>query len=437
MSATDRLREIVDANRRGEGLGIYSICSADPRVLEAGMTQALRDGTVVCIEATCNQVNQFGGYTGMTPADFRGFVGSIAAETGLPQERIILGGDHLGPWVWQSEPAASAMAKARDMVRDYVLAGFTKIHLDASMRCADDPGDPSAFLDEQIATERTAELCRVAEETHAMMPEGSSAPVYVIGTEVPTPGGEQADRGAPAVTRVEDVERTLSIARAAFERQGLLAAWERVVAVVTQPGVEFGDDVVFDYDRGLARELSAFAEGNGRLAYEAHSTDHQAPTALREMVQDHFAILKVGPWLTFAMREAFFALESIERELLAGDGDVERSRLREVLETAMVEHPEHWRSYYRGDERELRLARAFSFSDRCRYYWPRAELREALARLFRNLSRRPIPPTLLGQFLSEQYDAVREGRISARPEDLVRHKVLQVVDVYAAACGMR
>jgi len=435
VSATGSLRSTVAANRRGERAGITSICSADPSVLEAAVARALEDGSLVCIEATCNQVNQFGGYTGKTPADFRASVVSIAASAGLPESRVALGGDHLGPWVWQDEPAASAMAKARDLVRDYVLAGFTKIHLDASMRCADDPGDPAAFLDEEIATARTAELCRVAEDAHATLPQGSPPPAYVIGTEVPTPGGERADREAPSVTRAEDVERTIALARGAFEREGLQAVWERVIAVVTQPGVEFGDDVVFDYEPERARELSAFIERAEGLVYEAHSTDYQTAATLTRMVEDHFAILKVGPWLTFAMREALFALECIEGELLADRDDVEPSRLREVLETTMVRHPEHWSSYYRGDEARLRLARAFSYSDRCRYYWPRPELREARARLVENLSERPIPLTLLAQFLPTGYEAVRAGAVAARPEELVRFKIAEVLDRYAAACG--
>ena len=65
---------------------------------------------------------------------------SVADEIGCPESNVILGGDHLGPWVWQGEPAGR-MAKARKLVRSCVLAGYTKIHLDASMRCADDQGD--------------------------------------------------------------------------------------------------------------------------------------------------------------------------------------------------------------------------------------------------------------------------------------------------------
>jgi D-tagatose-bisphosphate aldolase class II non-catalytic subunit len=225
---------------------------------------------------------------------------------------------------------------------------------------------------------------------------GSPAPVYVIGAEVPTPGGERAEGAPPSVTRVADVDRTLTLARNAFERANLKGAWERVIAIVTQPGVEFGDEVVFDYEPGEARMLSGYLEQGWDLVYEAHSTDYQTGASLWQMVEDHFAILKVGPWLTFAMREALFALESIEREVCAGRGG-DLSRLRQTLEAVMLAHPECWESYYRGGDDELRLARAYSYSDRCRYYWPRPELRDAVARLFANLADRPIPLTLVSR----------------------------------------
>jgi D-tagatose-1,6-bisphosphate aldolase subunit GatZ/KbaZ len=324
------------------------------------------------------------------------------------------------------------MAKARELVHACALGGYTKLHLDASMRCADDPEGP---LDDRVVTARAVELCRAAEEAHAVLPAGSPAPVYVIGTEVPIPGGELADATGPSVTRVEDVERTMALAREAFETAGLHEAWERVIALVVQPGVEFGDAVVFDYERERARELSACVERHPHLVFEAHSTDHQSADALARMVEDHFAILKVGPWLTFAVREALFALEAIEREVLADDG--EPSRLRETLEDTMLAHPEHWEPYLRGDAREVRLARAYSYSDRARYYWARPELRDAVTRLLGNLEAREIPLTLLSQYLPAQYEAVRAGELRARPSNLVRHKVLEVTDVYASACGTR
>lgn len=430
MNAVEELFGIVERNRVGERAGIPSVCSADRFVLEAAMQRAVRDGSLSCVESTCNQVNQFGGYTGMTPADFRAYALEVAETVGLAEERLVVGGDHLGPHVWRGEPSTSAMAKARELVCSCIAAGYTKIHLDTSMRCADDPEGPLA---EPVVAERAAELCAAAEDAR---PEGAPPPVYVVGTEVPIPGGELADTAGPTVTRVEDVERTLTATRDAFERRGLTHAWERVVALVVQPGVEFGDAVVYDYDPERARELAASVQRFPHLVFEAHSTDYQTADALARMVSDHFAILKVGPWLTFAMREALFALELIETEVLAGRPE-DRSRLREVLERVMLAHPEHWEPYLGGDAASVRLARAFSYSDRARYYWPRPELSGAVRRLISNLSATPIPVTLLSQYLPAQADAVRAGLLSPRPADLVRHRVGEVVDRYASACGMR
>ncbi len=134
------IRDVVERHKAGERIGVTSVCSAHPLVIEATLRHALARGQeFALIEATSNQVNQDGGYTGMVPADFRDFVHRIAAQVGFPIARLVLGGDHLGPNAWTRLPAAEAMAKAEVMVADYVRAGFRKIHLDCSMSCADDP----------------------------------------------------------------------------------------------------------------------------------------------------------------------------------------------------------------------------------------------------------------------------------------------------------
>src|SRR6266849_395648 len=335
--ASKWLRTVVDRNRRREPVGIYAVCSANPRVIEAAMQQALEDETVLCIESTCNQVNQFGGYTGMTPSQFASYVGSIAGRVAFPEERVLLGSDHLGPYPWRDEPSKTALEKACELVRASVLAGYSKIHLDASMACADDAQNRP--LNDAVIAARAAELCQVAERTCAEMPAGSPAPLYIIGTEVPTPGGEHGPGLAPAVTRAEDAQTTLDNFRKAFSKRGLGPAWERVIGLVVQPGVEFGDVSVFEYDREKAQSLSKCLPASPALVYEAHSTDYQPPAALREMVEDHFAILKVGPWLTFAFREAVFALAWMEQEWLGKQRGVTLSHVPETLDQAMLGNP--------------------------------------------------------------------------------------------------
>ncbi|AOJ25690.1 D-tagatose-bisphosphate aldolase, class II, non-catalytic subunit [Burkholderia seminalis] len=431
------LRMIFDANRADAQRGIYSICSAHRLVLEAACEAARADGSPLLIEATCNQVNHLGGYTGMTPADFRRDVDAIAARCGLAPSALVLGGDHLGPNPWRHRRAADAMREAVAMVAAYVEAGFEKIHLDASMACADDP----VRLDDRTIAARAAELCRAAEDAAA---RAGLAPVYVIGTEVPTPGGEvsgganEADDAAIArisVTRSGSVAATLDAHRRAFAAAGLDDAWTRVVAVVAQPGVDFDDRHVLDYDSAKAASLGASILQTPRLVFEAHSTDYQTEGALAALVRDHFAVLKVGPALTFALREALFALTFIEEALI--DDVAQRSRLREVVDAAMRAQPEHWAPYYRGDEAEQRLARQFSYSDRIRYYWLQPAVAAAVEQLFGNLARQPVPETLVAQWLPDVYAACRAGGLAQEPRAWVRHRIRDVIAHYARACGMQ
>lgn len=435
MSAIEKFIQILSDNRAGKKTGIYSICSAQETVLEAAMLQAKKDGSIVLIESTSNQVDQFGGYTGMKPADFVAYVHGIADKVGFCKAGILLGGDHLGPNAWQKEPAESAMAKAHDLIREYIKARYQKIHLDASMFLSDDQGDRhKALADEMVAT-RAAALCKTAEETHAKFCAGQPKPVYIIGTEVPIPGGAQEEEETVRPTSPADAVRTIEVTRAAFEAAGLSDAWTRVCGVVVQPGVEFGDDQVFHYNREAAAGLSAEILKQDRLVYEAHSTDYQSEKGLTQLVEDHFCILKVGPWVTFGYREALFALARIEEEMLAPKG-LQTSRLREVIDAVMIEDPKYWEKYYPGNALEQAYKRKYSFSDRSRYYWPNPRIAAAKRQLVENLKAHPIPLSLLSQYMPGQYHAVSGGLISNDVEEIIINRTQDVIGMYARACGL-
>lgn len=406
------------------------MCSAHPAVTEAAVQQSLEDGSVLLVESTSSQVNQFGGYTGLTSSQFARFVHSAARNGGLPAERVLLGGDHIGPYPWRQEASVFAMRKACTLVHDCVVAGYQKIHLDASMPCGDDEG----IITERTVADRAAILCQAAEEAHQELPSGCPQLIYVIGTEVPAPGGESVDAHSPAVTRAEDAHQTLETFRVAFGERGLSSAWERVIALVVQPGVDFGSDAIFDYNRAKARSLSAALSEHPGIVFEAHSTDYQSPRALSWMVEDHFAILKVGPGLTSAFREAVLALSAIERELLTATSKREISQVREALEAAMLHDPSYWRSYYRGDEDEVRRDLIYSYSDRCRYYWHQPAIQEEIARLIGNLGRSPIPLTLVSQYLPLEYEAIRAGELQAVSGRMIQYHIRRVLRVYADAC---
>jgi D-tagatose-1,6-bisphosphate aldolase subunit GatZ/KbaZ len=428
---TDRLTGLRYDHLTGRTGGITAVCSAHRTVLEAAIEQAAADGDVLLVEATANQVNQFGGYTGMRPAEFVNFVQSLAAAAEFPLEKVLVGGDHLGPHPWRKMPAVQAMNRATELVRECVAAGFCKIHLDTGLACADDPG---SHLPIEITAERAAALCRAAEAAADRQPASRPRPLYVIGAEVPPPGGALESPAQVKVTTAEEVARIIEVTETCFRAAGLDAAWERVMAVVVQPGVDFGNTEVARYRSDKAAALSdRHATLPGIMTYEIHATDYQTSEALMQMVRDHFTLLKVGPCLTNAYREALFALAHIETDWLTGKHGVRLSGLREVLETAMLSHPVHWRSHYRGSAADLKFLRHYSFRDRIRYYWDLPLVRQAVDQLLFNLDR-PIPRMLLSQYFPDLCPAIQSGELHPVPSSLIQQRIRSALAPYIAAC---
>ena len=434
MSTSNPLLDLVRDQKNGKATGIASLCTANEWVIRAAMDHFKTTDLPLLIEATANQVNQYGGYTGMKPADFRDFVLKLAGETGFPAQRVILGGDHLGPLTWKSKPAAVAMKESHTLIRDFVLAGFTKIHLDTSMHVGDD--DAKAVLDTAVIARRGAELAVTAEKAYAELlasKPAAMAPVYIVGSEVPIPGGAQEEEEGLHVTTVDDFKATVETFRAAFAAHGLKSAWERVIAVVVQPGVEFGDESIHEYDRAAAKTLCAAGKALPNLVFEGHSTDYQTPQALKMMVEDGIAILKVGPALTFALREALFSLNMIEKELFRYSPEVRQSNLIDVLDEAMLRRPGNWKNHYHGTPGKIRLARKYSFSDRARYDLPDPEVQESLALLLGNLGAVKIPLTLVSQFMPIQYRHIRDGKIACTVTELLKDRVMDCIEDYLFA----
>jgi D-tagatose-1,6-bisphosphate aldolase subunit GatZ/KbaZ len=415
--------DLVGRHKAGVPVGIYSVCSAHPLVLESALRLARHTGSLALIEATSNQVNQDGGYTGMRPADFRERVLALATSVGLPHDRVVLGGDHLGPNCWQNLPAATALEKSAVLVGEYVAAGFRKIHLDCSMSSSDDPRS----LGDELIAERTATLCAITEAVWRKV--GGEPPVYIIGSEVPVPGGAHETLQELAVTTPQAAQATIDAHRRAFARHGVEAAWSRVIGLVVQPGVEFDHHHVIDYIPSKAAALSHSIEPVRGMVFEAHSTDYQAPQALEALVRDHFAILKVGPGVTFALREVFWALSDIAAEM----GLTPQTSVKETLLGEMRRNPRYWQSYYTSAQSQ-NFDLQYSLSDRSRYYWSTPVVEQACAQLLQRLASRGIPLTLISQYLPVQYAAIRAGRLQNDPRELVLDGVEQVLRLYDGAC---
>jgi len=417
------LNQLATLRAEGHPLGVTSVCSAHPIVLRAALRHGRDHSSTVLIEATCNQVNHLGGYTGMTPADFAALVLRIAKEEGCPDNLIVLGGDHLGPNPWRDRVAEEAMVEAERMVAAYVDAGFRKIHLDASMGCL---GEPAA-LDDETTAYRAARLAAVAET--AARRAGGAMPVYVIGTEVPPPGG--ADH---ALTTIEPTEasaarRTIDIHRRIFAEAGLAEAFARAIGLVVQPGVEFGNHNVISYDRGRIDALKQVLEDEPQFVFEAHSTDYQGTRPLSALVEDGFPILKVGPELTFVLREALYGLDLIASDIVPDYGE---RPLYAAMEALMLAHPENWSRHYHGTEDEQRWLRHYSLSDRIRYYWTSEPAQSAVARLYGALAGKAVPLPLFWQHMPA---AALFSDAPLDPEEVLVWRVTKSLAEYHAACG--
>ena len=418
------LLEISERRKSGIHSGIPSYCTANELVIEAVLEQGRRFDSPILIEGTANQINQFGGYTGMKPQDFADYVHTIADKVNFDRDRIILGGDHMGPLVWSDLPEDEAMSRARELVRLCVLAGFRKIHIDTSMKLADDPVNER--LSDEVIAERAAILLEECERAYQELKD-SIRPVYVIGSEVPIPGGSQNEEEGLQVTSPKDFETTLMTYKKKFEEHGISDRWQDVIAVVVQPGVEFGDKDIHVYDRNKASQLTSTLKKYPGFVFEGHSTDYQPPEALREMAADGVAILKVGPALTFALREGLFALSMIERELVPEN---ERADFIETLENVMMSNPKNWLKHYHGSEQEKFIARKYSYSDRCRYYFSLPEIKSSISKLFANIDSVQIPAGMLRQYMPRQYKRVRDGKLDMKASALVKDCVASVCEDY-------
>jgi D-tagatose-1,6-bisphosphate aldolase subunit GatZ/KbaZ len=427
------IKKLIKRRQNGQICGIVSYCTANELVLEAVLERANVTGEPVLIEATANQVNQYGGYTGMCPQDFAEFIWTLAKKTGVDKGQIFLGGDHLGPLLWVDEVEGTAMEKARELVRSFVMAGFSKIHLDTSMRLGSDSRDIP--ISTELVARRGVYLYKACieayEERRSTNPQ-ALRPVFVIGSEVPIPGGALRTTFGSHVTDPEDLENTIAVYKSILIREGLKSGWEDVVAIVAEPGVEFGDTKILFYDHAKAASLLCRLPKHPEIILEGHSTDYQTKECLQDMVADGIAILKVGPALTFSLREALFSLSYIEKTLIPEN---RQSGFMEKLDSAMLAKPRYWENHYCGTAEETALARKYSFSDRSRYYMGEKSVVAAMETLFDNLRSVALPLNLLRQYMPFQYEKAVRQQGTPDPRDLAKESVWRLMETYSCAVG--
>lgn len=432
MSFTHCMQYIFAKRRQGSAVGCPSFCTANMTVLEAALQYAKDTESVVLIEATSNQCNQFGGYASMTPARFRMAIHALADRLGLPRNAVMLGGDHLGPLPWHTLSANEAMQRATTLVHDFVLAGFEKIHLDTSMYLGDD--DKTRPLSKDIVAARGVHLYQTAMQALAELREvqpDAPHPVFVIGSEVPPAGGAAADNEHVKITSAADMEETLQAYSHQFSHYGIQDAWNHIVALVVQLGIDYSNTKILRYNHEQVMPLCAVLDTYPQLLFEAHSTDFQSMQTLRTLVDDGAAILKVGPALTFAFREALSCLVRMEEELIK-DSSM-RSHFLEILDEVMVSDPSKYHYWYRNSSLKGSIARRYSLLDRARYYLPNDRVQHAIHKLMKNIDTVPIPLGLLHYYMPMQYYRLVNKGIPISARVLVMDYIRVQIEDYATA----
>jgi len=264
------------------------------------------------------------------------------------------------------------------------------------MRCGDDPaGAPGRKTPS-----------RRARRSFASRRAGRRMPAALRLSAPKCPSRRRAGgRRAALRHRARDARRTLEHTRQAFAARGLggrLGARDRAVV---QPGVEFGDSVVFGYDR-QGRQLSRNLPAHPGMVYEAHSTDYQTASA------------RARWWrITSPSQSRAVAHLCLPRSRFRPGSPRARMARRalgvpEALEAAMLANPAHWKGVLSGRRARAALRPAVQF--------------QTTAAAITGPNRRCAPNSTPGgqshrraaaahpadQYLPPQYERVCEGHVS-------------------------
>ena len=192
--------------------------------------------------------------------------------------------------------------------------------------------------------------------------------------------------------------------------------------------MEFSNEDIHNYNRNDSKELCKKLKEHPHLVFEGHSTDFQFKEKLKEMVEDGIAILKVGPAVTYALREGLFSLSLMEKELIKDEN--ERANFIELLEKIMLDNPKDWEKYYQGNELEKELQRKYSFSDRSRYYLSLNEINKNIDKLFKNIDSCNMSLGIIKQYCPNTYLKIRSYQIEKNAKNIVKSNIHEVINDY-------
>ena len=344
-----------------------SFCTSNFDVLKVLMIFSKYHQLPTLIESTSNQVNQFGGYTGLKPLQFKQKVDKLCKSVKLPSKLLIIGGDHLGPLPWKNVNKKSAMKNAKILVKKCLNAKYKKIHIDTAIVCRDEKN-----IDRNIIVNRCEEILK------SLTKNDLKNVFIVVGTEVPFAGG--GDHLKPVITKLESIKKEYLLYSKIFKQKKILK--KKPFALVIDPGIGFNNLAITTTNLFGFRKKNSFSKKNN-FYFEAHSSDYQSRTDLKRLVENNFKFLKVGPELTYIYSKSIFKMQSIEKLIYTK----KLSDIDSVLLSEMNINKKYWKSYYKGPKKKIDFLLFNSYLDRSRYYWNKKKVINSKKILFKNINK--------------------------------------------------
>lgn len=345
--------------------GIPSFCTANFDVIEIIFKFAKINRFPILLESTSNQVNQDGGYTGLKPKNFKNKIYKIASEYRIKKQKLFLGGDHLGPLPWKRLKENKAMENAKELVKQYINAGFKKIHLDTAILCL----NQKKISREEVVSRCTKLIKNIPKKK-------LNSIFFVVGTEVPAAGG--GDNVKPIVTKMNNIKKDYLSYRKFISK--FLSRKKQTFGLVIDPGIGFQNRTLTKSNFNKINQKKNFSLKNNFI-FEAHSSDYQSLADLKKLCNKNFKFLKVGPELTYFFMRAILLMEKVERNIF-----FKNSNLKEVLLLQMDKNKKYWYKYYSKTKYDTEFLKLHSLLDRARYYWDNKKVRQSKKILFKNIN---------------------------------------------------
>lgn len=375
MKKTEHILEVMEQRKAATGvpMTLFAACPNSLSVIKASFRAAKRNNAPIYFATTLNQVDNDGGYTGMTQAEFTKILAREAAAVNYTGPYVVAI-DHGGPWLKDKQTLEKyTLEQAMDGVKKSyeaaILAGYDLIHVDPTVDITLPKGE---IINIHVVAQRTVELIKHAEDfrkAHNMPPIS-----YEVGTEE-VHGGLADDK---------TFDTFLTDLKAGLAAAGMPDIWP--IFIVGKVGTDLHTTL---FDAEVARKLTNKVRPYGSYIKGHYSDDVDNP---QDYPTSGMGAANVGPEFTMCEYKALMELEQLE---LADANCKDKSGMSQALLNA-VHDSGRWKKWLRGEEvgKDLlectKERQEWLVQTCCRYIWQNKEVLDARQKLYDNLQKQGV-----------------------------------------------